>query len=139
MFIHESKVRVRYAETDQMAYVYYGNYATYYEVARVEAFRFLGFPYKSLEDNGMMMPVFEMKTRYIQPAKYDDLLTLKVSIKSLPSARIIFDYEIYNEKEVLLNIGQTTLVFVDMKTQKLKRCPSGLLDLLKVYFEKNEK
>lgn len=135
MFIFETQIRVRYAETDQMGYVYYGNYATYYEVARVESFRHLGFSYKTLEDSGVMMPVRELLTRYIQPAKYDDLLTLKVSIPQLPAARIIFEYEIYNQEKVLLNTGNTTLVFVEMVSGKLKRCPQELLDLLKKYFE----
>jgi acyl-CoA thioester hydrolase len=134
MFQFQTQVRVRYAETDQMGYVYYGNYATYYEVARVEAFRFLGFPYKHLEDVGTMMPVYELITRYHQPAQYDDLLTLKVTIPQIPSARIIFQYEIYNEANTLLNTGQTTLVFVEMKTNKLRRCPEALLTLLKSYF-----
>ncbi len=135
MFSHETKIRVRYAETDQMGYVYYGHYPTYYEVGRVEAFRFLGFPYRELEEKGMMMPVFDLYTRYIQPARYDDLLTIQVSIKELPAARIIFEYEIRNELQTLLNTGKTTLVFIEKETQKLRRCPAELLDLLKPYFE----
>ncbi len=112
------QVRVRYAETDQMGYVYYGNYATYFEVARVETFRSLGFSYKEMEDEGIMMPVLEYKTKFIRPAKYDDLLTIKVFVKEKPGVRIRFEYEIYNEEETLLNISETTLVFISKITGK---------------------
>lgn len=136
MFQHTTEIRVRYAETDQMGYVYYGNYATYYEVARVETLRSLGFHYKKLEEQGVMMPVRELVVRYVQPARYDDLLYVRTSIKELPAARMVFDYEIHHEEGALLNTGQTTLVFVDMNTNKLLRCPSLLLELFKPYFQK---
>lgn len=131
MFIYHTQVRVRYAETDQMGFVYYGNYATYYEVARVESFRFLGYPYRQLEEEGLMMPVLDLHTRYIQPAKYDDLLTIKVMIKAIPTVRILFEYEVHNEQEVLLNTGNTTLVFIDGQSKKPRRCPKALIELLK--------
>src|SRR3954462_7997031 len=101
MLSHEIQVRVRYSETDQMSYVYYGNYAVYLEVARVETFRKIGFSYKALEEAGVMMPVLEYKTKYIRPARYDDLLTIKVMVKTNPGVRIHFEYEIYNEDKVL--------------------------------------
>ncbi len=112
------QVRVRYAETDQMGYVYYGNYATYFEVARVETFRSLGFSYKEMEEEGIMMPVLEYKTKFIRPAKYDDLLTIKIFVKEKPGVRIRFEYEIYNEEGTLLNISETTLVFISKTTGK---------------------
>ena len=118
MIIHEIQIRVRYAETDQMGYVYYGNYATYFEVARVETFRSIGFSYKEMEDEGIMMPVLEYKTKYIKPAYYDDLLTIKVMINEKPGVRIRFEYEVYNEAKVLLNVSETTLVFVSKQTGK---------------------
>jgi acyl-CoA thioester hydrolase len=118
MIVHEIQVRVRYAETDQMGYVYYGNYATYFEVARVETFRAIGFSYKEMEEAGIIMPVLEYKTKFIKPAFYDDLLTIKVIIREKPSVRIRFEYEVYNEKGVLLNISETTLVFVNKETGK---------------------
>lgn len=127
-------MRVRYAETDQMGYVYYGNYATYFEVARVEALRKLGFRYRNLEEQGILMPVRELNTRYIQPARYDDLITVKVSVKEMPDVKIIFDYEVYNEEGQKLNTAQTTLVFVDEKTGKLTRCPRSLAVLFETYF-----
>ncbi len=118
MISHEIQLRVRYAETDQMGYVYYGNYATYFEVARVETFRHIGFSYKEMEDEGIMMPVLEYKTKYIRPAHYDDLLTIKIVIKDKPGVRIRFEYEVYNEANVLLNVSETTLVFVNTVTGK---------------------
>lgn len=116
MLYNETQVRVRYAETDQMSYVYYGNYATYYEVGRVELIRSLGLTYKLMEESGVMMPVLENWTKYLKPAKYDDLLTIKVTVREKPTARIKFEYEIFNEQGVLLNIGYTSLVFIDTKT-----------------------
>jgi len=135
MYSFEYKVRVRYADTDQMGYVYYGNYARYYEIARVEALRNLGFSYKSLEDSGIMMPVLELNTKYIRPARYDDFLTLKVFIKDFPKARIIFEYEIFNENNLLLNIGLTTLVFINRSTNRPCSIPEALAEKLKKYFE----
>lgn len=112
------KIRVRYSETDQMGYVYYGNYASYYEVARVEMLRDLGTSYKEMEESGIMMPVLELKCKYIKPARYDDELTIKVKIVDKPKMRITFHYEIFNEQNVLINIGETTLVFVDVKRNR---------------------
>jgi acyl-CoA thioester hydrolase len=134
MYSHEVQIRVRYAETDQMGYVYYGNYSTYYEVARVEALRNLGFSYKELEETGIMMPVLENKSKYIRPAKYDNLLTAKLFLKNKPTARIKFEYEIYNEESTLLHIGETTLVFVDMKTGRPCEAPAHLMEVLEQYF-----
>lgn len=134
MFVHEEKIRVRYAETDQMGYVYYGNYAAYYEVARTEMLRTTGFSYKELEDMGVMMPVLEMNIKYNQPAKYDELLTIKVIIKEKPAVRIKFDYEVYNETGVLLNTGTTQLVFVDMAKNRPCKAPDVFMKKLEPYF-----
>lgn len=118
MISHDIKVRVRYAETDQMGYVYYGNYATYFEVARVESFRSIGFSYKEMEDEGVLMPVLELKTKFIKPAFYDQELTIKISVKQKPGVRIKFDYEVFNDSSELLNVAETTLVFVSKHTGK---------------------
>jgi acyl-CoA thioester hydrolase len=134
MYIHEEKIRVCYADTDQMGYVYYGNYARYYEIGRVEALRSLGFSYKKLEESGVMLPVYEHSSRYHQPAKYDDLLTIRVFIKSIPTVRMTFSYEIYNEEGTLLNTGETTLVFIDKQTNKIRKAPANLLEKLKPSF-----
>jgi len=134
MLTQEIKIRVRYAETDQMGYVYYGNYATYYEVARVETLRNLGFSYKLLEEQGVMMPVAENKSKFIRPAKYDDLLTIKVIVDEMPSKRIIFKYEVYNEREKLINLGETILAFVDIKNGRSCDAPESIKTLLGSFF-----
>ncbi len=134
MYTNKVEIRVRYAETDQMGYVYYGNYATYLEVARVETIRSFGISYKALEEMGVMMPVLEYKTKFIRPAKYDDLLTIVVVIKTLPNVRFTFDYEIYNEQNQLLNVSETTLVFVDATTMKPTPAPQNVISALKEFF-----
>ncbi len=136
MFTAETTLRVRYGETDQMGYVYYGNYALYYEVGRVDALRFLGMTYRELEENGVMTPVIKMECNYVKAAKYDDLLTIKTIIKEMPQVRMHFYYEICNQAGELVNKGETTLVFVDIKTNKLTRCPEKLANEMKSYFEK---
>lgn len=118
MLFHTIKIRVRYAETDQMGYVYYGNYAQYYEVARVELLRTLGMSYANMEASGIMMPVLELKTKYIKPARYDEELSIKVIVEQLPTTRMLFKYEVYNPANELINIGETTLVFVNMTTKR---------------------
>ncbi len=135
MIENKVSLRVRYAETDQMAYVYYGNYASYFEVARVETFRSIGFSYKELEQAGIMMPVLEFKTKYLKPAKYDDLLTIKVMIKEKPSLRIKFEYEVYNEENILLTIAETTLVFVNSQSGKPSFLPEKFQTIVNSYFQ----
>ncbi len=130
MFVSETKIRVRYAETDRMGYAYYGNYAQYYEVGRVEALRQLGVSYKSLEDTGIMMPVVQMITNFKKPALYDDELTIKTIIHEKPSVKMKFYYEIYNSDHILINFGETILVFVNQKTMKPCHCPDWFSNLL---------
>jgi acyl-CoA thioester hydrolase len=134
MFTFETKIRVRYAETDQMGFVYYGNYATYYEVARVESLRSLGFSYKSLEQQGVLMPVAENKSKYIRPAKYDDLLLIRLKVEQLPEKRMIFQYEIYNEQNKLINLGETVLAFVERNSGKACVAPDTIINLLNPFF-----
>jgi len=117
MFVTEIQIRVRYAETDQMNVVYYGNYAQYFEVARVESFRNIGLIYKEMEAGGIIMPVVEMNTKYLRPAHYDDLLTIKTILRELPTDhRIVFEQEVYNEEKRLLTMGKVTLYFVKIGT-----------------------
>ncbi len=136
MFSATTPIRVRYAETDQMRYVYYGNYPQYYEVGRAEAIRSLGFTYKQLEDLGVMMPVVEMNIRYFRPALYDDLLTIKTSLTELQTNKVRFHSEVYNEKNELLNQGSVTLVFVDSQTMKRVDMPKVLHEKLSNFFNK---
>lgn len=134
MFEAQTTTRVRYSETDQMGYVYHGNYAEFYEIGRVETLRQLGFSYKEMEKTGVMMPVINLKSNYHLPGKYDELLTIKVRIPTYPTAKIFFEYEIYNEEEKLINTGETTLVFINMETNKPCRMPGPLVEFLKPYF-----
>lgn len=128
-------IRVRYADTDQMGYVYYGNYARYYEIGRVEALRSLGFHYKEMEASGVMMPVYENRSRYLRPARYDDMLTIRVTIRELPGVRIVFQYDIYNQNGEHLNTGETTLVFMQAGSGRLTKAPADLTEKLKPFFE----
>ncbi len=134
MYVFEYKIRIRYAETDQMGYVYYGNYATFYEVARTEMLRQTGISYKELEDRGVMLPVIELHTQYFQPARYDDLITIRTTIRERPGVRIKFEYEIFNEQGELLNSGMTQLVFVDIEKNKPCKAPQIFQDKMDAYF-----
>lgn len=134
MYTHIHHIRVRYADTDQMGYVYYGCYANYYEEARAEAMRALGFPYKELEKDGMMLPVTRMNIKYISPAFYDELITIRTIIDELPDRFLHFHYEIYNEAAKLINEGETQLIFVDAGTRKMGRAPHAVVERLKHYF-----
>ena len=124
-------IRVRYGETDPMKYVYYGNYAEYFEVARVELFRTLGISYDEIEKRGIFLPVSEYKIKYLKPGLYDQLLEIHTYIKKTPGVKIEFDYEIYNEDKVKITEASTTLFFLDAETNKIVRCPDFLLDLIK--------
>ena len=135
MYTFDFHIRVRYAETDQMGFVYYGNYLTYYEVGRVEALRNLGITYKKLEEEGILMPVIENSSKYLAPALYDELLQVKVTIKELPQIKISFHYEFYNEASKLIHTGKTTLVFIDKTTNKPQRTPEKILSVLSPYFK----
>ncbi len=134
MYTFETSIRVRYGETDQMGYVYYGNYPLYYEVGRTEMLRSVGLSYRAMEEEGILLPVHSLTIKYIEPARYDDLLTLRVMLKELPTARIHFHYELYNEQNTLLNTGETVLVFVDAQTRKPRRAPDALMKELEKYF-----
>jgi len=135
MFKSKIKLRVRYAETDKMGYVYYGNYASYFEVARVEAIRKLGVSYKKMEDDGIALPVLEYAIKYYKPAFYDDELTIETTITELPKLRIHFSYKTYNANTELINEATTTLVFVDRNTEKPCLAPNNFMELIQKYFE----
>jgi len=131
MYLAETKVRVRYSETDQMGYVYYGNYAAYFEVARAEMMRDLGISYKEMELKGCMMPLVEMSIKYLKPARYDDILRITTMVHKMPNTRMTFQYEIYNdETNQLLNVGETTLTFINSITYKPMRAPDWFLELI---------
>lgn len=128
-------LRVRYGETDPMKYVYYGNYAEYLEVARVELFRSIGISYDEIEKKGIWLPVSEYHIKYIKPAKYDDLLQIHTKIIKKPTVKIEFEYTIFNEQNEKLTEASTTLFFLNSETQKISRCPEFLLKLIDKYWQ----
>jgi len=128
---NEISFHVRYAETDQMGYVYYGNYAQYLEMGRVAWLRSLGISYKTMEEKGVMLPVVSMQIDFKKPALYDDLITVKSKLKKIPSIKIEFDYEIFNEAQELLVTANTVLAFIDMKTKRPVVCPDYVLEKFK--------
>jgi len=135
MFETQSTVRVRYAETDQMKVVYHGNYAQYFEAARAEAIREMGLTYREMEQMGIVMPVVELHCKFLRPALYDDLLTIKTQLRELPTDhRIEFHHEVYNETGKLLTIGKVVLYFLDAKTQARSVMPEALQAKLAPYF-----
>jgi len=135
MFITETQLRVRYAETDQMGVVYHSNYFPWFETARAESIRQLGFTYADMEKMGIIMPVIEVQCRYLRPAVYDDLLTIKVILKELPvHHKIEFNHEVLNEKNELLATGKIILYFIEAKTMKRTTMPEELLLKLQPYF-----
>ena len=131
MYTHKTKIRVRYGETDQMKFAYYGIYAQYFEVGRVELLRSLGLSYKTLENQGFALPVVNLNINYKKPAFYDDELTIETKIKVLPTVKVVFYYNTFNEKGDLLNTAETTLVFVDSNTGKPCNAPKILTDKFK--------
>jgi acyl-CoA thioester hydrolase len=135
MFQNATKIRVRYGETDQMGYMYYGNYAEFFEVGRVEMLRSLGLTYSGMEASGVMMPVLEMKCKYLKPARYDEEITINVMMDKMPGVKIHFRYELFNEKQELIHIGETLLAFVNMKTNRPCLPPADFIEKLKPFFE----
>jgi acyl-CoA thioester hydrolase len=135
MFTHTTKLRVRYGETDQMGYMYYGNYGEFFEVGRVEMLRSLDLTYSWMEEIGIMMPVLEMKCRYLKPARYDEEISIQVTVEKMPGVKILFKYELYNEKQELIHVGETLLAFVNMKTGRPSLPPQEFLNKVKPYFE----
>jgi len=136
MYAHSTTIRIRYAETDQMNIVYYGNYAQFFEVGRAEWIRELGFTYKQMEEMGIRMPVVEMEARFLRPAHYDDLITIKTMLKELPADHSIrFYHEVYNEQQKLLTTGTVTLFFIDSVTNKRAKLPEAMYKKLLPYFQ----
>ena len=135
MFSTETQIRVRYAETDQMGIVYHGNYIPYFESSRAEAIRELGYTYADMEKMGIIMPVVDVHCRYLRPAKYDDLLTVKTILKELPvHHKIEFHHEVYNEANELLVTGKIILYFMEADGMKRTTMPLPILEKLQPYF-----
>ncbi len=136
MYISETTTRVRYAETDQMGIVYYGNYAQYFEIGRVESIRQLGYSYKQMEEDGVMLPVTELNIKFLRSALYDDLITIKTTLRELPSNhKITFHQEVFNEARKLLTTGTVSLYFLDIQTKKRAMIPEKMREKLAPFFE----
>lgn len=136
MYQSSTTHRVRYGETDQMAYLYYGNYALLYEIGRVEMLRELGLTYANMEaEHGVMLPVMSLNQRFVRPGRYDELLAINTTLRKLPVDTITFHVEIRNEKGKLVNGGSVKLCFVDMSTGRAVPAPEYLLEKLRPYFE----
>jgi len=136
MYESTTTVRVRYAETDKMSVVYHGNYAPYFEAGRTEAIREFGYSYKDLEADGIIMPVVEMNIKFLRPAHYDEVLTIKTILKELPTNhQIEFHHEVYNERGKLLTVGKVVLFFMTSPDMKKASIPVQWKEKLKVYFE----
>ncbi|WP_179345311.1 acyl-CoA thioesterase [Winogradskyella ursingii] len=133
MKFNETKLRVRYGETDQMGVVYHANYAQYFEVGRTEWLREFGLTYRRMEADGIMLPVISLSINYKNSARYDDVLKVKTTLKKMPTASIEFNYELTNEKDDLLATGNTILAFIDVEKNRPTRCPKYLLDKLQNY------
>jgi len=135
MFIHESKLKVRYVETDQMGVVHHSNYAQYYELARTECFEACsGMTYETMEAEGVMLPILELQSKFLKPALYNQVLTIKSIVKELPTVRLNVEYEIYNEEDQLINTGKTVLVFVNKETRRPCQPPANFMQNVRQYF-----
>ena len=134
MFTFNTKIRVRYAETDKMGFVYYGNYAQYFEVGRVELLRSIGLSYKSLEDMNIFLPVTKFKIKYLKPSFYDDLLSIETTINEIPKNRINFNYKTFNQNNCLINKAEVELAFVNGKDMKPCFAPKILIEKLELFF-----
>ncbi len=135
LYASDFQKRIRYGETDQMGYLYYGRYADLYEIGRVEMLRSLGITYREMEEErGIMLPVKSLHMRFVRPVKYDELVTVRTILRELPDKDIVFNVEVFNEKMKLANGGTVRLVFVEMESNRTVQAPEFLLEKLKPYF-----
>lgn len=136
MYTSETKIRVHYALTDQMGVVYHGHYAQFYEIGRAEALRQIDYSYKDIEATGVIMPVVDIHSKFLRPARYEDLITVRTTLRELPlHHKIVFHTEIYNEEEQLLNTGDVTLYFVHATDMKRCEMPAELRQKLQPFFD----
>lgn len=136
MYSFDFQKRVRYGETDQMGYLYYGNYASYWEIGRVEWLRSLGVSYRQMEEEfGIMLPVVSLQMRFVRPAYYDELITIRTTLKTLPDRFIVFHMELLNEKMKVVNAGSAKLCFMEKDSRTTVSTPAFLLEKLQPYFE----
>lgn len=130
MIVHETQIRVRYGEVDQMGFIYHANYVAFFDVARTQMIRDLGIPNSEIEAAGYMLPVIRVEVNYKNPGHYDDLLTVRTTVKEKPRATMTFDYEVFRENGECITTGSVTLAFMKADTRRACRCPQILLDKL---------
>ena len=135
MITHDTQIRVLYRDTDKMGVVYHANYIVFYEAARNEMFRAIRLPYTLLEQMNIAMPIVEVESKYKSPAYYDDLLTVRATVKELPEVRAVVEYEVFNEAGTVINTGKTVLGYVNMERKRPCRAPKEFIDELQKYFE----
>ncbi|MGB2128106.1 MAG: acyl-CoA thioesterase [Flavicella sp.] len=134
MIDNKIPLRIRYGETDQMGYAHHGNYAQYFEMGRMELLRDIGISYKKMEEEGLILPVYSMNTRFIKPARFDNTLTLRTILRKTPTARIVFEYEIFNSDNELITTAETVLIFVDTHKNRPIKIPENLLSKIENAF-----
>ncbi len=134
MYSYETKIRVRYSDTDQMGFVYYGVYAQYYEIGRVELLRSIGYSYKDLEIDGYLLPVVKFEIKYKKPAYYDDQLNVRTLINDIPTSQITFYHDVFDNNNTLINTGKVILAFIDFKTKKICKPPQKIIQLFEDIF-----
>ena len=134
MITHTEKIRVRYGETDQMGFLYHARYVDYYDAARTEMLRTLGTTNRELEEYGYMLPVIDVEVRYKNPAHYDDLLSVKVTMREKPAVKMRFDYEVFRENGELINTGHVVVAFMKSDTRRACRAPECFLKHIRPHF-----
>jgi acyl-CoA thioester hydrolase len=135
MYESTTEIRVRYGETDRMGFLYHGHYATYYEIGRTESFRQLGLTYLSMEEKGVIMPVTDLSMKFLAPALYDEIITVKTTVSTIPAVRMIVNAELMGPSGVIINRSEVKLTFLDAKNKSIMTAPQYLLDLLNPYFK----
>lgn len=138
MLVNETQVRVYYEDTDKMGVVYYGVYARYYEIGRTEMIRQLGITYKEIEESNILLPARSLNVNYLKSAYYDDLLTVRTIVDTLPGVKFQIKTEIYNQDGELINRGEVVLVFFDANTNKPCRIPKHFLEAIRKQFKTSD-
>ena len=128
------EIKVRYCETDQMGLVHHGSYINYFEEARIAWISNLGFSYSDMEKSGIILPVSKLNVSYLRPAYFDDDLLVSVELAELPTSRLIFNYTIKKEEEVIVT-ATTVLAFLNKETKKPVRCPDYMLEKVTPLFK----
>jgi acyl-CoA thioester hydrolase len=136
MISYKTAIRVRFCETDKMQFLHHAKYIEYFEVARTEMLRYFGLPYKTIEDNGIEMPVMEISIKYKNAAFYDELLTVEASVNNIDSPKVNIDYKVFKENGLLAAEGYTVLAFIKTSSKKACRPPEFYISTLRKYFEK---